>query len=189
MPKLIFTYCLSRESDRAEGIFLDCKTSDQQYLSGGDWVVKLLACRAKVLTPSLATWISEFGYFLLPSPCTVYRENFAPFYFRPFRPLPWRRFLNWANWIICKGLYRKIWERANSRLGVSVLDPYRAKIRLGEFKAVYSMTERLCKQHKSSQQAKTITGLWIDVVCLMLSTFWPFGLCLGICFASQSYCL
>ena len=31
-------------------------------------------------------------------------------------------------------------ERANSRLGESVSDLYRAKIRLGEFKAVYCIT-------------------------------------------------
>ena len=62
-----------------------------------------------------------------------------PFYFRPFRPLVWGRIQNRANWILHKGLYNKIGERANSRLGESVLDICRAKIRLGEFKAVYSI--------------------------------------------------
>ena len=36
-------------------------------------------------------------------------------------------------------LYKEIGERANSRLGESVSDLYRAKIRLVEFKAVYSI--------------------------------------------------
>ena len=45
-----------------------------------------------------------------------------PFY---FRPLSWRRNLNLANWNICGGLWKKIWEWANSRPGKSVLDLYR----------------------------------------------------------------
>ena len=39
------------------------------------------------------------------------------------------------------GLKKKIGEWANSRLGESVSDLHRAKIRLGEFKAVYSISE------------------------------------------------
>ena len=64
-----------------------------------------------------------------------------PFYFRPFRPLVWERIQNWANWIIHKLLYNKTQERANSRLDESVSDLCRAKIRLGEFKAVYSILD------------------------------------------------
>ena len=62
-----------------------------------------------------------------------------PFYFRPIRPLTWGRIQNWANWKIYKEVCNQIEERANSRLGESISDPYRAKIRLGEFKAVYSI--------------------------------------------------
>ena len=64
-----------------------------------------------------------------------------PFYFRPFRPLAWGRIQNWANWKIYKEVCNKIEEEANSKLGESISDPYRAKIRLGEFKAVYSNAE------------------------------------------------
>ena len=71
--------------------------------------------------------------------CTVYSQNFAPVLFSPFSPSECGQIQNWANWNICKGLCEKIWEWANSRLGKSVLDLYRAKIRLGEFKAVYSI--------------------------------------------------
>ena len=70
----------------------------------------------------------------------LYTGKFSPpFYFRPFRPLTWGRIQNWANWIMYKGWCSRIEERANSRLGKSVLDLCRAKIRLDEFKAVYSM--------------------------------------------------
>ena len=42
--------------------------------------------------------------------------------------------------LICDHLYAgKIWRAANSRLGQSVSDLYRAKIRLSDFKAVYSI--------------------------------------------------
>ena len=61
-----------------------------------------------------------------------------PFYFRPFRPISWGRIHNWANWIIYKGLCNNNWDWANSKLGQSVSDLHRAKIRLGEFKSVYS---------------------------------------------------
>ena len=40
---------------------------------------------------------------------------------------------------ILKGLGSKIGKGVNSRLGESVSDPIRAKIRRGEFKAVYSI--------------------------------------------------
>ena len=40
---------------------------------------------------------------------------------------------------MCKGLCKKTGEWANSRLGESVSDLSRSKIRLGEFKPVYSM--------------------------------------------------
>ena len=63
------------------------------------------------------------------------RKISPPFY---FRPLNWVQISNWANSIISKGLFKKIGEWANSRRGVSVSDPYRAKIRTGDFKAIYS---------------------------------------------------
>ena len=44
-----------------------------------------------------------------------------------------------AYWTICKGLCKKIWEYANSRLGESVWDLYMAKIRQGEVRVVYSI--------------------------------------------------
>ena len=43
-----------------------------------------------------------------------------------------------ALWSEGKGLCKKIGESANLRLGESVSDLYRAKIRLGKFKALYS---------------------------------------------------
>ena len=44
-----------------------------------------------------------------------------------------------------KGLCKKIGEWANSNKGESVSDLYRAKIRLGEFKAVYSIKTNQCQ--------------------------------------------
>ena len=70
---------------------------------------------------------------------TVYRKNFAPVLFSPFF---WGQIQNWVSWIIHKGLYNKTRERANSRLGESVSDLCRAKIRLGKFKAVYSSNNK-----------------------------------------------
>ena len=73
---------------------------------------------------------------------TVYRENFAPVLFLPFSPSELRAKFKTGliELQICKyeGLCKKIGEWVNSRLGKSVLELYRAKIRLGEFKAVYS---------------------------------------------------
>ena len=40
--------------------------------------------------------------------------------------------------MMCEGSFKKIGDWANSRLGESVSDLFREKIRLGEFKAVYS---------------------------------------------------
>ena len=57
-----------------------------------------------------------------------------PFYFHPW---VWGRIQNWVNWILHKRLYNEIGERANFRLGESVSDLCRAKIRLDKFKAVY----------------------------------------------------
>ena len=47
---------------------------------------------------------------------------------------------NWIKGVSCdkKDYVTKLERGANSRLGKSVSDLYRAKIRLGEFKAVYS---------------------------------------------------
>ena len=54
-----------------------------------------------------------------------------------FRPLIWGQIQNRANWIMYKGLCHKIGEWANSKEVELVSGLYRAKIRLGEFKAVY----------------------------------------------------
>ena len=69
---------------------------------------------------------------------TVYRENFAPVLFSPFSPSDLGANLKLGYLNIYKGICKKIGEWVNSRLGESVSDLHRAKIRLGEFKAVYS---------------------------------------------------
>ena len=101
------------------------------------WFAQLLNCLLIVvhlkLTRKLFAWFNE-GNILYTGKIS------PPFYFRPFRLLTWGRIQNWANSIIYKGLCKKISEWANSRLGETVSDLHRAKIRLGKFKAVYSTT-------------------------------------------------
>ena len=53
----------------------------------------------------------------------LYTGKFSPpFYFCPFHPLTWGWIKNWANWVIYKGLCKKIGEWGNSRLDESVSD-------------------------------------------------------------------
>ena len=68
------------------------------------------------------------------------RELSVPFNFCPFHPLVHGLIQNLANYItgyVCN----EIGGWANSKLSESVLDLYRGKMRLGEFKAVYSMSD------------------------------------------------
>ena len=68
----------------------------------------------------------------------------APVLYSPFSPSDLRANKKWANWVIYKWLYKKIGELANSRLGVSVSDLYRAKIRLGECKVYSNVGSMVC---------------------------------------------
>ena len=56
----------------------------------------------------------------------------------------------------------KIVERANSRLGESVSDLYRTKIRLGEFKAVCSMYNQLFRKPIYGKTGRTQGSLSED---------------------------
>ena len=50
-------------------------------------------------------------------------KNSPPFYFCPFcpfHPLAWGRIWNWVNWIIYKGLFKKIRAWANPRLTIYI---------------------------------------------------------------------
>ena len=55
----------------------------------------LINCNIKWNTISFTIMV------ILPLQHTVYRENFAPF---NFRPQTWGRIQNWANWMVHKGL-------------------------------------------------------------------------------------
>ena len=70
------------------------------------------------------------------------RGKFCPsFIFALFAHRPEGEFK--TGLIFYKGLYMKIWERVNLRQGESVKDLYRAEIRLGEIKAVYSIVLKI----------------------------------------------
>ena len=85
----------------------------------------------------------------------LYTGKISPlFYFPPFRPLTWGGIFNWANWIICKGLCKKIGDRANSRLGKSYSDMFRAKIRLGDSQ-LYTAHLVLLKVHNEEFNLRT----------------------------------
>ena len=98
---------------------------------------------------------------------TVYRENFAPVLFSP-SDLRVNLKLGQLNSILYnKGICKKIWEWANSRLGESLLHLFRAKVRLGEFKAVYSTwansargRRRLWLSHQIKHMAKNKSNVY-----------------------------
>ena len=91
-------------------------------------------------------------------------KNLSPFYICPFNPLTYGQNLNWANWIIWKALCKESEEWANSRLVESVSNLFKAKIRQGEFKAVYSMLH-----------VNECTCVYISYVCSLqpIDAHWP----------------
>ena len=95
----------------------------------------------------------------------------------PCRKTLWRYTLLYAGkisspfyFIIQKGLYYKTRERANSRLGKSVSDFCRAKIRLGKFKAVNSILAIRTIKHTGDFDRISMAGLcFMYFSCTILS--------------------
>ena len=84
--------------------------------------------------------LREVVFFFVRFSFTVFRKNFAPFYFALFALSPEDEFKT-VRIEFCERIMEKNRRGANSRLGESVPDLYSAKIRLGKFKAVYSSIE------------------------------------------------